>query len=65
MLTERGVLVGRKLVRYAGKGGKVCMDKGAVGGICELEPHYESYTEINNTPNKQQQSPLQGGSDRD
>ncbi len=32
--------------------------------ICELEGHYESYRGINNTQYKQEESSLQGGSDR-
>ncbi len=40
------------------------MDKD--GGVsCELEGHYQSYRGINNTPYKQDESSLQGGSDRD
>lgn len=32
--------------------------------IYELEGHYESYRGINNTPYKQEESSLQGGSDK-
>lgn len=44
------------------KVGRVRVDK-EEGVICKLEGHYESYGGINNTPHKQEESSLQGGSD--
>lgn len=54
---------GEGVLRYAGKGrgGFVWTKRREL--FVKLEGHYESYGGINNTPHKQEESSLQGGSD--